>query len=108
LESRRRPQLLQGEVALLGQQDPYPALVSPDNHRLAPTKPMPWSDIASAPTLLEELLDHAEGDAETVGNFGTSALVVVIGTNNSFTEIQGECSHEQTLPQLPQYGYTIC
>jgi len=49
---------------------------------------MPWSDVAGAPTLLQELLDHAEGDPKTAGHLGTSALIVVVGRKNSFTEIQ--------------------
>jgi hypothetical protein len=63
--------------------------VSGDNHRLAPTEAMPWSNVAGAPTLLQKLLDHAQGDAETVGDLGAGALSVVIGSQDSFAQIQG-------------------
>ena len=59
-----------------------------DNHRFAPGIAMPWRDVAGAPTLLQELLDHAQGDPKTVGNLGASALSVVVGRKDSFTQIQ--------------------
>ena len=77
------------------------------NHRLAPTEPMPGSDVAGAPTLLEELLDHAQGNPETMGNFGPRAFVVVVGRKDSFPQIQRECSHVATLTHLADNGYTI-
>jgi len=49
---------------------------------------MPWRNVPGAPALLEELLDHAQRDSETVGDFGTGAFLVVVGAKNSFTEIQ--------------------
>jgi hypothetical protein len=58
--------------------------VGTDNHRLAPGKAMSWSNVACAPTLLKEFLDHAQGHPETVSNLGASALVVVIGSKDSF------------------------
>jgi hypothetical protein len=49
---------------------------------------MPGSNIASAPTLLQKLLDHAEGHPETMGNLGPRAFIVVVGRKNSLAEIQ--------------------
>ena len=77
------------------------------NHRLAPTKPMPGSDVAGAPTLLEEFLDHAQGNPETMRNFGARAFVAVIGGEDSLTQIQRECSHVATLTPPTYNGYTI-
>jgi hypothetical protein len=68
---------------------------------------MPGSNVAGAPTLLQELLDHTQRDPITVGNLGPSLLIVVVGRNNSFPEIQRKCSHIKTLSPLPHYGYTI-
>ena len=59
-----------------------------NNHRLAATKPVPGSDVASVSALLQQLLDHAQGNPETVGNFGTRAFLMVIGSKDSFTKIQ--------------------
>jgi len=38
--------------------------------------------------LLQELLDHAQGDPEPMGNLVTSSLGVVIGRQDSFAQIQ--------------------
>jgi hypothetical protein len=62
--------------------------VGGNNHRLAPGKVVPWSDVAGAPTLLQELLDHAQRDPKTMGHLGASALSVVVARKDSFTEIQ--------------------
>jgi hypothetical protein len=88
LQSGGLPQLLQSQVAPFGQQGPHLALMGGNNHRLASSKVMPWRNVPGAPALLEELLDHAQRDSETVGDFGTGAFLVVVGAKNSFTEIQ--------------------
>ena len=49
---------------------------------------MPRSDVAGAPALLQELLDHAQGNPETMGNLVARALIVVVGSQDSFTQIQ--------------------
>jgi hypothetical protein len=58
------------------------------NHRLAPGQAVTRGDVASMPTLLEELLDQSQGNAETVGNLGTRALIVVVGNKDPFAQIQ--------------------
>ena len=68
---------------------------------------MPWRDVAGMTSLLKELLDHAQGHPETVGNLGPRALVPVVGGQDSLAEIQGECSHARTLPQPLSGGYTV-
>lgn len=77
------------------------------NHRFAPTETMPWGNITGVSTLLQELLNHAEGHAEAVSNLRASALVVVVGRKDSFTQIQRQCAHDQTLPRVFTNGYTI-
>ena len=37
------------------------------NHRLASAEPVSRGDVASVPTLLQEFLDHAQGNPETDG-----------------------------------------
>jgi hypothetical protein len=59
-----------------------------NNHRFASRKVLAWSNVPGAPALLQELLDHAQRDSETVGDLGTSAFPVIVGTKNSFAEIQ--------------------
>ena len=69
---------------------------------------MLWRDVTGTTSLLQELLDHAEGYSEPVGNLGPRALVAVVRCQDSFAQIQGERSHAQTLPQSLGSGYTIC
>jgi hypothetical protein len=82
-------------------------LVGAHNHRLAPGKVMPGRAVAGAPPLLQQLLNHAQRDPETVGNLGASAFLAVIGKKNAFTEIHGERSPSATLPHPIYYGYTF-
>ena len=58
------------------------------NHRLAPGQAMARGKVARAPALLEELLDQAQGNTETVGHLAPSALVVVIRSQDSFPQIK--------------------
>jgi hypothetical protein len=88
LQPRRRPQFLQGQIVLPGEQGPQLTPVGGHNHRLAPGQAVPRGDVASMSTLLEELLDQSQGNAETVGNLGTRALIVVVGNKDSFAQIQ--------------------
>jgi hypothetical protein len=48
---------------------------------------MPRSDIPCAATLLKELLDHAQRNPEAMGDRGTSALVIIIGTKDPLPQI---------------------
>jgi hypothetical protein len=81
--------------------------VSADNHRLAPAEPIPWRDVARVSALLQELLDHPKGNPEPMSNFDARTLVIVIGSKDSFTQIQRECSHVPTLPHPFNNGYNI-
>ena len=58
------------------------------NHRFAPAEPVARGDVAGAPTLLQEFFDHAQGDAEAVGDLGAGPLSVVIRSQDSFAQIQ--------------------
>ena len=78
-----------------------------DNQRLAPGVVVARPDVASAPPLLEEFLDHAQRHAETMGHLFTSALLLIVGGQNPFPQIQRECFHTATLPCLIQYGYSF-
>lgn len=82
-------------------------LVGDHNHRLAPGQVMPGGDIPGAPALLQEFLHHPQGNPETMGNLDASALVVVVGGEDSFAQIQRECSHAGELITLSNNGYII-
>ena len=91
----------------MGQQRAYLAAVGGDNHRFAPTEAIPGSNVSGAATLLQEFLDHAQRDPKTAGHLGPGALRVVIGGKDSFTQIQREGSHAQSLPHPPNNGYNF-
>ena len=76
-------------------------------HWLASGKAMPRRNVARAAALLQELLHHAQGYPETVGNVGPGAFVVVIGSQDSFAQIQRERSHAQEANTTFTNGYTI-
>jgi hypothetical protein len=62
--------------------------MSGHNHRLAPAEPIPGSKVAGVSALLQQLLDHAQGNPETMGNLSAGAFLMVIGSKDSFTKIQ--------------------
>ena len=81
--------------------------VAGNNHRLASGKAMPRRNVTRAAALLQELLHHPQRHPEPVANVGPSAFVVVVGSKDSFAQIQRERSHARTLPPLFHHGYTI-
>ena len=58
------------------------------NHGFAPGEAMPRGDVTGVPTLLQELLDQAQRNPKAMGNLGTRALLVVVRSQNSFSQIQ--------------------
>ena len=48
---------------------------------------MLWSDITEMPPLLDQLLDHALGNAKSTSDLVSSAVPFVISAKNAFTEI---------------------
>jgi hypothetical protein len=83
--------------------------VGGNDHRLAPGQVMPRSDVARAPPLLQELLNHPEGNPKTIGNLSTSAFVVVIAIKNPLPEIQRERAHapDAITPHLEWLHYLL-
>jgi hypothetical protein len=55
-----------------------------DNGRLAPGTMMAGGYVSGSPALLQELLDHAKGNPEVLGHFFSRALLLVVGSQNSF------------------------
>jgi len=77
------------------------------NHGLASGQVMSGSNVARAPALLQELLDHAQRDTKAPGNFDPRLLGLVIRIENTLAEIQGKRAHGPTLPDSTQKGYII-
>ncbi|MGH8524221.1 MAG: hypothetical protein ACREXY_08405 [Gammaproteobacteria bacterium] len=95
-------QLPQSQIIFLGQQSAYLALVSWQDHGFSAGQVVPWSNVSSVSTLLQELLDHAQGDAETLRNLFAGALLMIVGAQNSFPKIQRQRSHARRAIRAPR------
>jgi hypothetical protein len=80
LQGEAGAHLLQSEISLLSQKGSELALVGGHDEGLAPRAAMPRGNIAGVPPLLNELLDHAEGNTKAMGNLIPRSLVIIIGT----------------------------
>ena len=50
-------------------------------------------NVTDSPTPLQELLHHAHANPKSMGNFIMDTLVVVLNSQDTFPEIQGERTH---------------
>ena len=91
-------QFPQSEVALFGQKSPHLSTVGGPDHGFASGKTMTRRDVAGMAALLEKLFDHAQRNTKPEGNLVASALVVVVGLQDSLSQIQRKCCHAQGLP----------
>jgi hypothetical protein len=107
LEAQGLAQLLQRQVILLVEQRAHLATMGGQDHGFAAGKVVPRSDVTRTPTLLQELLNHPERDAKTMGDLSPGALVVIVSVEDPLTEIQRKRAHVQRLAQLPRHGYII-
>ena len=83
-----RAQFFEGQVGLFVQQHPQVGMMAGNNQRLAPGVMVTWSDVAGAFPLLEELLDHAQRHPKAVGDLSPVALLMIVGRQNPFAQIQ--------------------
>ena len=63
--------------------------------------------VAEAAALLEELLDHAQGNPEAACHRLAGAFARGIGRQNPFAQIQGEGLHLPSLPRQSPNGYSF-
>jgi len=102
-----RPQFFEGQVRFAAQQGLHLSAMGVQDERFAPGITVTGSDVPGAPPLLQEFLDQAQRDTETMGNFFTVSLLLVMGVEDSFTQVQGYCSHEYTVTHSPTIGYSF-
>ena len=107
LELPRRPQFFEGQIRFAAQQRLHLPVMGTQDKRFASGITVAGSNVSGAPALLQEFLDQAQRDPETMGNFFTVSLLLVVGREDSFTQVQGYGSHEETLPQTEAYGYSF-
>ena len=101
------PQFFEGQVRFAPQQRLHLLAMGDQDERFASGKTVTRSDVSSAPTLLQEFLDQAQRDPETMGNFFAVSFLLVVGTEDSFTQVQGYGSHEIILPPPEASGYSF-
>ena len=104
---RRRPGVLSRSGPASGPGKSASGLVDLEHDRLATGPMVPRTDITGQSALLQEFLYHAQRDAVALGHVKACTLLLVVGGQNPFTQVQGQGSHERNLPQHPTCGYTF-
>jgi len=99
------PQLLEGQIGLLLDQGLKVVLLTGNMTGLATRAMVLRTHVADAATLLEELLDHTQGNPKTTCHRLAGAFARVIGRQNPFAQIQGEGLHLPSLPRQAPNGY---
>jgi hypothetical protein len=89
------------------EQLPQVNLMPGENHGLAARVVMTRPDVAGAPPLLDEFLDHAQRNLETLGNFRPVALLLIVGAQNPFPQIQESFFTPRTLQHLFRNAYSF-
>ena len=105
VQARRCPQFLEGQIGLLLNQRPELVLLPGNMAGLATGAVVLRTHVAEAAALLEELLDHAQGNPETTRHRLPGAFASVVGSQNPFTQIQGDSLHLLSLPPEEPNGY---
>ena len=98
---------LEGQIGLCVQERAELAPMTLDDERLASGTVVLGTDLADAPTLLQELLDQAQRHAKTVGHLLPSAFSLGVSRQNAFAEIQRECFHFPTVTYPKPNGYSF-
>lgn len=88
---------LQSEIGLPGEKKAHLPAVAGENDGLATAAVMKGGNAAGVASLLNELLDHAQGHFEALGHLLAGDIPMVIGLENAFTQIHGNRRHAQTM-----------
>ena len=107
VQPRGGAQFLEGQIRLLIQQRPQLVMVAGNDAGLAAGAVMLRPHVTEAATLLQELLDHAEGNTEALGHRFARALLLVVGGQNAFAQIQRKCLHTPRVPEPRMNGYSF-
>jgi hypothetical protein len=107
IELHGRPQFFESQVGFAAQQRLHLPVMGVQDERFASGISVTGSDVSSTSALLQEFLDQAQRDTETMGNFFTVSFLLVVGTEDSFTQVQGYGSHERILSHRKPSGYSF-
>ena len=107
VQARRRPQFLEGQIGFLLHQRPQLVLVPGDVAGPAARAVMLRTHVARPSPLLQEFLDHAQGNPKTASHHFPAAFARVIRRQNPFAQIEGDGLHLPSLPSQGTYGYVF-
>ena len=88
VQSQAGTQLLEGQIGLLVQQSPHLAPMGRQNPRLAPGETVARANLPGSPALLQKLFDHAQRNPVTAADLLSGPLLLIIGSQNSFAQVQ--------------------
>lgn len=100
-------QFLEGQVRLFGQQSLQLLPVAGHDAGLAARTMVLRAEVANPAPLLEELLDHPNGDPEAAGHRFPRLLALIVNRQYPFTQIQGNGLHAPSLPYPGTNGYSF-
>ena len=106
-QPRGGAQFLQSQVGFSFQQRLHLAVMGRHNQRLAPGVLVARPDLTRVPALLQELFHHAQRHPVTHRDLFPCALLVIVGGQDSFAQIQGERFHARIFPQFAPDGYSF-
>jgi hypothetical protein len=107
MEPHRGPQLFERQVRLAAQERSPLLVMRRHDEGFASGVAVPGRYVPGASALLQKLFDHAQRNPVATGSLFTVSLLLVVGAENSFTQVQGYCSHERTLTYSPIIGYSF-
>ena len=107
LQGRGRAQFLQGHIRLAAQElteglAPGGDFAGPESAAM-----IAWADVAALAPPLQELLDHPQRDSEALGDLLAGALLLLVRSQDSLAQVQGNRSHHPTLPKPASNGYNF-
>jgi hypothetical protein len=83
-QAHRLTQFLQSQIRPANQQCAHLLTMRLDNEGFAARITMARLDVSGTPTLLQELLDHAQRYPVTLGHLFPSALFLIVRSQDSF------------------------
>ena len=107
IEPHSGAQLFKCHIRLTAKECSQLLVMNGHNKGFAPGMAVAWSDIPGASALLQKFFDQAQGNPVTAGNFLAVSLPLVVGAEDSFTQVQGYGSHEPTLASPHTNGYSF-
>jgi hypothetical protein len=105
IQGRGPSQFLQSQIRLAAQELTKSLALSGDFAGLEPATMIAWADVAALSPPLQKFLDHAQRYFKAAGNLLAGPFLLIVRSQNSFPQIQRDCSHGQIISPATQDGY---